>query len=511
VVDSVYEVASEAPGIASQLFGYAKAANSMHSMATKVMGTTQVGVQQNTFGDSASCTNSGQGVTLDMFEDVRTVNPHRYCEHELQHSIVHLIRRPCLVTKANLTLDERLDILVTPFPYEDTPSEWFEGYLPYFMQFFRRWRGSLNYTFVWSASPLQSLRMSISLLGENDESYFDPTTGTTKDYVGNRSNVTFDIKGMGTKTLNVPYMSVTPWRYNWPSFGLLTPMPSISHTRNNFNSLPKITVAITQANQIGTNDTLAVLYVYVSAGPDFVMDSLQGPICVEAPVVEGQCDITRESQSFETFPGLPGPGKGAWGLTVEDMMKRWSSRGKAVATPTVYVDSRMIYWEDSDGTHQFGHFDLLAPLYKYNAGGISRKLFAVASSGLMEIGLGTMAPTSEELPVDRVSCGQAGQDLGKWPVIDFQVPYISYIEVDVHPRYWQSAATITNVIEAKMFSGAAFDQSQLKDQWVKASYNFQLMLLAPIMPAQKWPWALHLGSRRKRKSVGKGKGKKKKR
>ena len=87
-------------------------------------------------------------------------------------------------------------------------------------------------------------------------------------------------------------------------------------------------------------------------GDDFVYDSLQTPrIYTSIPatqavrkrskrpiVVKGQSCVKSDAANCVTFPGFKMPKPVPWTLTVEDICRRWSSRGRGLA----YVDADIV-------------------------------------------------------------------------------------------------------------------------------------------------------------------------
>jgi len=308
-----------------------------------------------------------------------------------------------------------------------------------------------------------------------------PLNSPADKYVGNRGSIVVDVKGKGDITINVPFMSMTPWRYTYPEyvdFDNTTPW-------NLQNAVPHLQLMASDITLAGTNSNALVIYGYVSAGPDFVFDSLQQPKSYPGSF-QGQCDVTGLAQKAQPFPGYKLPSAIPWTLTVEDVLKRWSSRGEGLA----YIDSRNISFIPGD---KYGHFDLLNLLFKYNAGGMRRRVFSTTSVGETKYYLSCVTPDFADELIEQPSAAMAGSNNGKWPIVDFSVPYISYLEVDVHPDFYQ----LLNYTDNYESMASSTNGATLIDQWVKAAYNFQLMLLVPTRPLRVWPWVFNQTSHRK--------------
>lgn len=477
--------AAAAPGVLSKLWATAREANAAHNIVQKVtsQATQQNSITQSTHGDSAVCMDSGGGPTLDMFEDVRSVDPKRYCDDSLTHTVRSLIQTPQIMMAGPLELGNINNIGVVPY----YPGNQYCGYLSYFSQFFRRWRGSINFTFYFSCSVLASAKIKIGLLSWGDVQY--DSTDDAEQMMGSRPTISVDLRGFSQITVNVPFMSLTPWRYTYPGWDDFEIKPTYIP-----NSPPKIfwvmdSFVVGQTNISGESVMAAV---FMSAGDDFVFDSLQAPrILLPTAIrntkrkdkkntvrVKGQSSVSRASTYVQALPGFELPKPVPWTLTVEDMCKRWSSRGKSLA----FVDSRTI---DYAPGVDMGTFDMLTPLFKYNAGGIRRKNFSPTESGTLLYSLSNIAPESPDLEVDCPSSALVGTNNGVWPILDFTTPWISYFEVDVHPRFGQLYLFGDNVEAIASSSNPA----TLLDQWVKAAYNFQFALPVHVFRKNIWPWA----------------------
>jgi len=130
----------------------------------------------------------------------------------------------------------------------------------YMAQYFRMWRGSINYTFIIFSSPFVSARYNIIVAWGGG-----PPIGT----LGNEIINDVTVRGTTRVDITVPFLSADQWLPTWPQYPSgYTPafnMPSIF--------IQEVSPAV------GTGDVVAApqLVMWESAGDDFQFRSLCNP------------------------------------------------------------------------------------------------------------------------------------------------------------------------------------------------------------------------------------------
>lgn len=445
----------------------AKELFSANKMYKEVRGTfsQQQGVVESTHGDSAMLTDDGGGVTLDMVGDISLQDPKQYCDNELTHTIRSLISRPTLQREFVISA------AAPDFTFNIEPSSWLYtpdqgiGFLPYFAQFFRRWRGSLKVMFIFTTSSFISARLVIGC------TFGFPRPNTILDvWVGDIPSKVISVRGNETVKLEIPFVNPDPW--------VLT-SPDAFYDGN----VPEVFIHLESIGGSGDVTPSVICQYWICAGDDFVYDSYQlaqkSSVGATKLKAEGQMDVTAEMKGdFEPLPGFTKVKPNSWTLTVEELLFRWSRRGAG----TAFVDSRVLvpaaYVSDIRE-----NWDMLTILFLFNSGSIRRRLFTATSTGTMSVSLDVLDAASGKVESTSPCSPIAATDVTKWRVLDFSTPYVSRVNVYHNPCFYSYGNT--DDFQVNLNAGVT-----LTDQWLKAGSNFQLMRLLPPPAKSYWKWSI---------------------
>lgn len=476
--------AAAGPAIGSifSMFGTAASAAKSFLTASEVVTKTrsqfaeQSGVTQSTHGNSAMCTNDGGGTILDIEPDTSFVHPYKYADPHFKHSIRALAQRPQLVRWTSLVANQTVTMFAVPgfsefYSVPDLTMDY--GWMCYLSQFFRRWRGSIKYLFMFTTSSFVSARIVISCRWDAQNHMG----------IGDCPTKILTVKGDAQETMLVPYTLTTPWASTTPS------LYNINSGDGRKQYPPQIRIQCQSC--IGSGDVTPEVgvMVWASAGDDFIFDSYQYAVGYPTepgqprPKAKGQSDITKImlSSKFEPPVGFKTPKPIPSSLTVEDLLYRWSNRSTDL-TPSLV---RVI--EPSDGIidGDVQNWDYLCSLFLYNSGTVRRRYFMDPASSNAEIQL--QAISNNEYFIDNYSpCnGLAGTLPGSWPVLDYSCPFISSVEVSSSPFANTRAVEEQYAYACVQAGGGTFDATKC---WIKAGNNFQLFYPLPLPTTSYWPW-----------------------
>jgi hypothetical protein len=333
-------------------------------------------------------------------------------------------------------------------------------------QFFRRWRGSLRYSFFFTTSSFVSARLQISLLWENQAE--QPVSDQA---VGDIPLSIITVKGNQEHHVLVPYVYDKPW------------MPTSMFFLQAEQFMPRLQLKVLSV--VGTGDrTPTVPYiVYCTPGDDFVFDSYQEAKAGVAPErAVAQCDVYKKMQSvrYDPIPGFAAPEPIPFTMNLEDLLYRWSLRSETD------LDTR-VFEPPVTQNEYIQNWDYLCMCFLFNSGTVRRRLFFSGGPyhGDVTYMLNSMTPTG---PIESYSPnnGMAATRIDVWPVLDYSCPWISELEISQNP---------SNEIIIQDWHVTC---SQIEDDisivilnaWIKAGSNFQLFHLKPPMKTALWPWNL---------------------
>jgi hypothetical protein len=236
------------------------------------------------------------------------------------------------------------------------------GRVQYLSQFFRMWRGSMNFTFVFFASPFISARVNIVVGFEPNGNY----VGT----LGNELIKDVTIRGTTRVDVNVPYLAADTW------------LPTVWQFEVADSRLSQVDFIYTlgyktiQAPQSVGDVTPVIPYVvYFSPGPDFEFRSLVNPSPFLVPEMEkSKFESQMMVSSFcrpeiidsGSLPRMPYASDSEDSL--DSMLRRWSYRAP---------NKGALNWPVTNG---LGVFDNVAKLFGFYSGQMCFKAVVSDSS-----------------------------------------------------------------------------------------------------------------------------------
>ena len=233
---------------------------------TQIKAGDHIDVRQNVWGATSSLTPS----KLPSLSDLPLGKP---LSSEIvgtsdDINIYDLITRWCYLshidydaTKSGQEQSPRQSWLVTP-----TMSTY--GYMQFYSNFFRLWRGSIDLKICLFSSPLITYQVVVSVNWDNNNAA-DAFTTSGHTYVGDTTYKMVTVRGTSEFEVNIPYMREHPWER---VDAIQAPLVFIS-------AFPVGSIAGSH------NDIKLPMLIYCRAGSDFRFRSLvsPGPIQPNAP------------------------------------------------------------------------------------------------------------------------------------------------------------------------------------------------------------------------------------
>jgi len=458
-----------------------------------------------TFGSTSTFVGEMQS-SLDTFDDVTFIDPRRFADTSFKHSFADLIQKPYLISADLMTVGNRMTILCHPanifkgvYTYVDGATDTVTGsvnlvyptsYLGMMTQFFRYWRGSFKFKIYFFGSSLASLRFIVAVQwGKNSPavSVFDER----------RSQLVVTVKGSAECEFEVPYSNILDWLPTnlWRATGSATVTTTPA---SDMFFLPVVSVYCAEGSSSGSRGPGAEVYVYMSAGDDFLFRSFQDSTYIgKTSKFEAQCRPSREfSKKFELMPGWTKTSDKPiymepQFLTVEEVLSRWRHMDSPLTTSdfntdATYVPCTTFSGTDTNGNMYQGSFEMLLLCYKFNAGRIAYKVAldpaasttgnVVIGTDYIDVGNNNLLPSSS-FPGGGVVMTKADQ----WGLMDFEVPHLSPYGVRLNPydyygssalgtpKYWRDSGDILTESPTVAFA----------HRWKKIGSNFQLFYLLP--------------------------------
>jgi len=307
--------------------------------------------------------------------------------------------------------------------YSDIPSC---SRLRFLSQYFRFWRGSITYTFMFISSPMVTFRLKIAL---------DYQGGTLANISpGDTLQQLVTVRGTTVRQVTVPYLSTVPWQV-------------IGDVNFNYRDIsPNITVSeFSPASKSGDITPSCYVLVYESANPDFIMASQMEPMpYAQSAAVplrtarhEAQMDIRKfRSQDITQFGScnpVKYPTDGV--STFEAMAKRWSPRaGSTIHFPLWESDS----YVSQPSMARFSTVDSLCSIFYYNRGQYKLKIGFDVDETVDPSAVGIMKMSSNhevsQSPIAGVNAairfcdGATAISYGLTQVIECTVPFLCSTE-----------------------------------------------------------------------------------
>jgi len=225
-------------------------------------------------------------------------------------------------------------------------------------QYFRQWRGSVTYTFLLIASPMQTFRMKIAL------DYQGGTLATVDP--GDTMQQIITVRGTTVHQVTVPYNYTTPLR------------PCGNTHYASFDITPQVTMSeFSPASKSG--DTVPNFYflVYESANRDFEFQSQVEPMpnAIDSSLThQAQCSVNRfRSHDATQFGHVTKVHYASDNVTTfEAMAKRWSPRVNASLSPQpLHYESSYV---STAAISRMSTFDSFGAIFYYSRGQVKFKI-----------------------------------------------------------------------------------------------------------------------------------------
>lgn len=431
------------------------------------------------------------------------------CDENREHKILDIMKIPCIHTFAEFTTGTSITLLVHPFPgmgfgaASNTMygNQLWPDYLAQGAQFFRKIRGSIDYSFLFDTSSLVNGQVTIRCDQLGSERY--PTTSynplTDGRYLFKRTE---QLTGHTRIDLTVPFIFNSRWCPNQAIWDVGD--DSKSFYQNAFPSRLIITVEDLSSSAVGTGAVPKVeLIVLRSAGSDFqVSNFVGGEFDRTLPAFEGQMRVREKPMKFENLLGgsdvlkllRPVPEDK---MTFEDIMKRWSTR----RNPTVQTEGYTPHYShDMSLTYSAqnllyrsvilpDYFDYVMNMFRYVRGNIQFRMIpaqdTIALDPYIEFTMKGDFALVPGQPQDNgaISSGTSWCRPELNPILEFEAP------VEAYNTDWlvtgAQADNIINVPWALDFNdvNGIFANDDAKCQ-VRSGNSFQVAFIAP--PMEVW-------------------------
>jgi hypothetical protein len=363
-------------------------------------------------------------------------------------------------------------------------------------KFFRFWRGSINYTYVFVSSPLVSARAMIQLVWN---------TGSAP--VGDIISRIVTIRGTTTVNVTVPYLRGIPWS---PVLGSTQGAPYVRVTMMNVETT------------MGDHVPKVHMHIWRNAGPDFMFSSIREPQSTYVPPSPpptgrrattqsplelklqrkrevaseeiGESQSTLKSMVYTDFigGGQPTPTfKTDEDLSFANLLSRWSIRGGTVMTETPPI------FQSGPNMYQNSNIDLISTLFLYWKGQTRRKNFYsfpsdhVAKPGsYLFVKMEPFAPMGTNLNLrdsERLLDGMAVASPDLTQVLEYTVPYLSTTEWQWIQQYSPPSNYFPYLpVVADIQSGNYDDEAGLRKVAVAAGNDFSFRYDMPPPFVLNW-------------------------
>jgi hypothetical protein len=289
--------------------------------------------------------------------------PPKGLNDDLSHKISDIMRRPCIYQA--LTIAEGSNFVMNCIPLDPVVSSasLHFDYLAQFAQFFRYWRGSIDYDLHFHGSALFTSRITISVVHYGGDI---SQASTNTDFLFKDQ---FEVTGYRCKKIRIPFVWIAKWcKTDSTSFNDFIPVhPTI------------MTIAVEDiSSSIGSTTVppAVVLTICRSAGPDFQVRNIVGNNWISPAVTAvSQMRVNMKGSGYENFcRGEEEPRK--WrptiedNMTVEDLLRRWSLRNGFNPVPSYPVHGSNMY----NINPLPDLFDYVLNMFKYVRGNIDFKV-----------------------------------------------------------------------------------------------------------------------------------------
>lgn len=300
--------------------------------------------------------------------------------------------------------------------------------LAFYGQFFRLWRGSIDFLFYFVSSPFYTSRWIIALDYRLNGS--PPTSSDIRN--GDMPTYEVNVRGSTWSCISVPYMSPYPW---------LTCNDSARSTAQSNAGTPLIwLLQLDPPRATGDQTPTTFVYVWERAGKDFQFaHPCAAALLTAAPTIaDAQTSVNQMGDdpivmgAGMTIPLFQGKSDAA---SVEQLMRRYSFR-----PPTTGITNEPVAFNSDSVTtiSKSGNFDLLASTFLYFSGSMKYKArlnYSLDLDPFSSIFMGQGQPYNATNPLygipfgQNVDDGMVAIDMRTNPVFDFETPFFHPLEV----------------------------------------------------------------------------------
>jgi len=447
-----------ATGTAQDVISTTQKAIGLRREFGKMMGSEHekpASMQQDPYGELSS-----PGVTSSrslLYNPIIMTPPQVYGDQARIHGMYDIMRNnPMLYTLQVLPQGTALNLYPSPNPHVQAGVNFHTSYMEYFSQFFKWWRGSMEFSVVMFTSPFISARMKFAFC------YGRAADGST---VGDISTVTRTVKGQSTFAVEIPWIRSYSRMPTFDGEGA-SGIPLI---------YPILEVTAEKVIGVGDRTPAVVIAVFLRPGEDFAFED---PQLVHSDVVAPVVAQMNTQQFFEVVEVMPGYKKepaGQWAVSIEDFLSRWSVRG--VPTDPLHTFRTI---EFSNYAVAKSNWDWLSPLFLFNSGEISYKLRG-SSTGNTVMVMPWFEFGSSGADVFNPGSGMAAVDTDLQPIMEVDIPFRAPQDVD-----WNETMAIPALIPEWVNFPVLNATTQF--QWLRMARTTQFYYLLPPPNPKWWPW-----------------------
>jgi len=392
-----------------------------------------------------------------LYNPIIMTPPQVYGDQARIHGMYDIMRNnPMLYTLQVLPQGTALNLYPSPNPHVQAGVNFHTSYMEYFSQFFKWWRGSMEFSVVMFTSPFISARMKFAFC------YGRAADGST---VGDISTVTRTVKGQSTFAVEIPWIRSYSRMPTFDGEGA-SGIPLI---------YPILEVTAEKVIGVGDRTPAVVIAVFLRPGEDFAFED---PQLVHSDVVAPVVAQMNTQQFFEVVEVMPGYKKepaGQWAVSIEDFLSRWSVRG--VPTDPLHTFRTI---EFSNYAVAKSNWDWLSPLFLFNSGEISYKLRG-SSTGNTVMVMPWFEFGSSGADVFNPGSGMAAVDTDLQPIMEVDIPFRAPQDVD-----WNETMAIPALIPEWVNFPVLNATTQF--QWLRMARTTQFYYLLPPPNPKWWPW-----------------------
>jgi len=410
----------------------------------------------------------------------------RYGDDEEKHSLYALLAKPCLIrameyaaATATWTAVDKVHPWVSLVGAPATRLAWYA-------QFFRMWRGSINYLFCFTASPFYSSRWVITASYGN--------TAPVGQAFGDMPSYEVNVRGTTWVEVSVPFLRIVPW-------SLLCGDQDEDMMGMDENQIPTLYLKQLDPPKVnGDGVPVTFISVWKYAGSDFMFSSVRqcSPTDESAPIAEAQTSINAivgKPISLGDGVSIPGFVTKCDTLYLEDMFDHFSHRNTQsgpVAGPVACGISSLLQ-------RHHGNFDLLCQNFLFYKGSVRFK--GKLATTTQTVAAVVLEPFSEGTTLtgyvpkaQQADDGMAVFALPFNPVLDFTIPFVSAFEVNTGYCFYPAqgvfmgvGGNVYNSCQAQAIIYADTLNTEFHELYVAAGKDFRLFYEYPPITRGFWP------------------------